>query len=525
MRALRRLVRDISVSRDVPVGTPLAFVSAVHQSFVRARRWAYDSGWLTPTKADAPVMSVGDVTLGGSGKSSMSEYIAREIADLGWAPTVLCHRGVGEAAMLRRRLFDVPHAKVLHSKNGAGNLARGALADGLLKNNDTHSQTPFKQRIKGFERDRRFAGDVDVDDVELRCVTEQEEAGASDGGFAGAQMHSSTSTDARRLSSGGGFAEARMNSNTGTSPAFIVHDGSLEFQLHKDLEVVMVHSLLGWGNGRFAPRGPLMQNPDATLGRADVVALHHFPVDDADGASMNTNEKELEFAKRLEREVRGYLPDSPRGSSDAYYSNKKRNVPLVIKTTLRATKIDRLARYVGASPPHEWRLPVTRLRGARVFCPTSVLDADGVTRLLQSLTEPAVGDTKNGYGLRMRDTGSVEVWDFSHRPGFWFDEVTLSEIVTKYKEMHLRSGDVGSAEARLVLTEKDVGAIMASEAEKKYETLAVLSKCDPIVLSTELVVPDATEREALRARVRETLQGWRKENAWDRDGRRAHKHE
>ena len=75
------------------------------------------------------------------------------------------------------------------------------------------------------------------------------------------------------------------------------------------------------------------------------------------------------------------------------------------------------------------------------------------------------------------------------------------------------------------MTEKDVGAIMASEAEKKYETLAVLSKCDPIVLSTELVVPDATEREALRARVRETLQGWRKENAWDRDGRRAHKHE
>ena len=59
MRALRRLVRDIATSPNVPVGVPGAFValldaaSAVHSRMATARRWAYDSGWVSQTDVDA----------------------------------------------------------------------------------------------------------------------------------------------------------------------------------------------------------------------------------------------------------------------------------------------------------------------------------------------------------------------------------------------------------------------------------------------------------------------------------------
>jgi hypothetical protein len=117
-------------------------------------------------------------------------------------------------------------------------------------------------------------------------------------------------------------------------------------------------------------------------------------------------------------------------------------------------------------------------------------------------------DPKNGYGMRVRSTGSVEVWDMGDHEPFWFDDASLDAIVRRFREMHRASGDVGSAEARLVLTEKDVARIVASKPEKRFKALAALAQCDPLVLCAELVVPDAGERIALRARLRETLEGF-----------------
>ena len=483
MRALRRLVRDIANSPDVLADVPGAFValldaaSAVHGRLVTIRRWAYDAKWVSQTRVDAPVVSVGNVTWGGTGKTPMTEYIAREVADAGFAPAVLTrgYRGADEATMLRRRLGDVPGARVLVGKD-RGKLATDALRKDASRRRADDATAAFAP-LAGFDREKRFAGDVDVDDVELRCVSERTASSSGSG--------RGRARDADR-------DERRTRIEKNEPVAFLLDDGAQHVRLRRDLEVVMVHALRGWGNGRIVPRGPLREEPRALLSRADVVALHHFPRSVSNETETDERKSaQKRAAEALERDVRALLdPD--------------RN-PLVIKTKIRPTRIERLARYVGECPPHEWTPPLSRLRGARVFCPCGVGDATSVRESLEALTAPALDDPRNGYGLRVRRTGSVEVWDLGDHEPFWSCDATLAKITNRFREMHRTSGDVGSAEARMVLTEKDVARVIASEPEKRFKALAALAQCDPLVLCAELVVPDEAERRALNARLRETL--------------------
>ena len=481
MRALRRLVRDIANSPDVLADVPGAFValldaaSAVHGRLVTIRRWAYDAKWLSQTRVDAPVVSVGNVTWGGTGKTPMTEYIAREVADAGFAPAVLTrgYRGADEATMLRRRLGDVPGARVFVGKDRL-KLATDALRKDASRRRADDATAAFVP-LAGFDREKRFAGDVDVDDVELRCVSER--AASSSGSGRG---RARDDRDERRT---------RIEKNDPV--AFLLDDGAQHVRLRRDLEVVMVHALRGWGNGRIVPRGPLREEPRALLKRADVVALHRFPRPVETETETDEGRNARAFAEALERDVRALLdPD--------------RN-PLVIKTSIEPERIERLARYVGESPQHEWSPPLSRLRGARVFCPCGVGDAASVRASLERLTAPALDDPNNGYGLRVRRTGSVEVWDLGDHEPFWSCDATLAKIVNRFREMHRTSGDVGSAEARMVLTEKDVARVIASEPEKRFKALAALAQCDPLVLCAKLVVPDEGERRALNARLRRTL--------------------
>ena len=491
MRALRRLVRDIANSPDVLADVPGAFValldaaSAVHGRLVTIRRWAYDAKWVSQTRVDAPVVSVGNVTWGGTGKTPMTEYIAREVADAGFAPAVLSrgYRGADEAMMLRRRLGDVPGARVLVGRD-RGKLAEDALREDSSRKRPDDATAAFSP-LAGFDREKRFAGDVDVDDVELRCVSERAAEVLSGAGRG--RSRSDAGDDERRRPEG----QKRENEPV----AFLLDDGAQHVRLRRDVEVVMVHALRGWGNGRIVPRGPLREEPRALLSRADVVALHHFPrrLERETETETETDERNRAraFAEALERDVRALLdPD--------------RN-PLVIKTSIEPERIERLARYVGESPQHEWSPPLSRLRGARVFCPCGVGDAASVRASLERLTAPALDDPNNGYGLRVRRTGSVEVWDLGDHEPFWSCDATLAKIVNRFREMHRTSGDVGSAEARMVLTEKDVARVIASEPEKRFKALAALAQCDPLVLCAKLVVPDEGERRALNARLRRTL--------------------
>jgi tetraacyldisaccharide 4'-kinase len=79
------------------------------------RNRLYDRGWKAVRRAAVPVVSVGNLTLGGTGKTPCVEYVARFYRDLGLRVVILS-RGYGagagrndEAMVLEENLPDVPH--------------------------------------------------------------------------------------------------------------------------------------------------------------------------------------------------------------------------------------------------------------------------------------------------------------------------------------------------------------------------------------------------------------------------------
>jgi tetraacyldisaccharide 4'-kinase len=82
---------------------------------VRTRNALFTRGWKAARRAPVPVVSVGNLTLGGTGKTPCVEYVAGFYRDLGTRVAVLS-RGYGsetgrndEAMVLEENLPDVPH--------------------------------------------------------------------------------------------------------------------------------------------------------------------------------------------------------------------------------------------------------------------------------------------------------------------------------------------------------------------------------------------------------------------------------
>ena len=93
----------------------LRLASVPYGLAVGARNRLYDRGWLRSCRAPVPVVSVGNLTAGGTGKTPCVEYVARFYRQHGLRVAVLS-RGYGstggpndEALVLEENLPDVPH--------------------------------------------------------------------------------------------------------------------------------------------------------------------------------------------------------------------------------------------------------------------------------------------------------------------------------------------------------------------------------------------------------------------------------
>src|SRR5262245_35389564 len=82
---------------------------------MRCRNWLFDAGWKSRIKAPVPVISVCNLTMGGTGKTPCVEYVARFVSERDTRVAILS-RGYGsrqgcndEALVLEENLPDVPH--------------------------------------------------------------------------------------------------------------------------------------------------------------------------------------------------------------------------------------------------------------------------------------------------------------------------------------------------------------------------------------------------------------------------------
>ena len=74
---------------------PLALLFALS---VNLRRLAYRRGWASSVKLPVPVVVVGNISAGGSGKTPLVLYLAQQLLERGWRPGIVS-RGYGGSVM------------------------------------------------------------------------------------------------------------------------------------------------------------------------------------------------------------------------------------------------------------------------------------------------------------------------------------------------------------------------------------------------------------------------------------------
>ncbi|CAL9221600.1 unnamed protein product [Arabidopsis halleri] len=222
MEKLRKVVNEIAYTRVhsnspalhrslVPI---LTLASSLYSGALQIRRSLYRFSLLQKHRLPVPVISVGNLSWGGNGKTPMVEYISQFLVESGVSPLILTrgYAGGDEAKMLERHLRGRP----VKIGIGANRAATAAL---------------FLEKYGC------------VDPSTLRTFFDLHER-----------------------------AEARTISQKIGS--IILDDGMQHLSLSRDLEIVMLNGLNPWGNGHLVPLGPLRESLVA-LERADIAVVHH----------------------------------------------------------------------------------------------------------------------------------------------------------------------------------------------------------------------------------------------------------
>ncbi|BBN00006.1 tetraacyldisaccharide 4'-kinase [Marchantia polymorpha subsp. ruderalis] len=199
----------------------LASASAIYRGLSFTRRFLYNYGLLEATRLPVPVVSVGNITWGGNGKTPMVETLSGWFLGAGICPLILTrgYAGGDEAQMLQMHLQG-SCAKLGVGPNRA-NIARSFL--------QSHGMQSYQHRKKLGE--------------------------------------------SLSLESAGTSSQLWMKGD-GKIGVVILDDGMQHLPLARNLEIVMVNAITLWGNTRMVPRGPLRESLHQ-LKRADVLVLHH----------------------------------------------------------------------------------------------------------------------------------------------------------------------------------------------------------------------------------------------------------
>ena len=108
---LRKTVKDIiddRTSRRSLLADSLAAVGTVYGGAVRLRTAAYEKGLVETRRLPCAVVSVGNLTVGGTGKTPLTMFLARLLQSWGWR-TVVVSRGYGGTASAKGGIASDGH--------------------------------------------------------------------------------------------------------------------------------------------------------------------------------------------------------------------------------------------------------------------------------------------------------------------------------------------------------------------------------------------------------------------------------
>jgi tetraacyldisaccharide 4'-kinase len=171
--------------------------SSLYGVAMKARRALYDAGRLRVHELGAPVISVGNLTMGGTGKTPLVEWIARELAQTGMRVCILT-RGYGRQNVATRTIVS----------DGNGILASAAEAgdEPLL----------LAEKLKG---------------------------------------QAAVISDADRV------AAAAWALKNFQSDVFVLDDGFQHLRVARNLNILTIDATNPWGNGKLLPAGILRESP------------------------------------------------------------------------------------------------------------------------------------------------------------------------------------------------------------------------------------------------------------------------
>jgi len=220
---LVRLIQEKGADRDQPTGIKVLLACLRGFSFlfacaVSVRMFMYKIGILRRYPLGIQVISIGNVTAGGTGKTPVTEIFARTLAAEGRKVAILSRGYRRKEAPLWRRLFTQVVEPPLVVSDGRH----------VLLDSETGGDEPYMlaSNLPGVA--------VVVDRNRVKA---------------------------------GRYAIKRLGCDT------LILDDGLQYQkLKHSIEVVLVDSTNPFGNGRMLPRG-ILREPARSLSRADIIFL------------------------------------------------------------------------------------------------------------------------------------------------------------------------------------------------------------------------------------------------------------
>jgi len=203
----------------------LWLLSLLYRLILLLRAFFYKCGLIKTTKLPCPVISIGNITVGGTGKTPMTEYLAKYFAGKNKKVVVLS-RGYGKIA--NKEIASPPDGH------------RGGRNDMLQKDDEGISvSSNLIIRLTGANRSK--LGQEAIAKYSLRC-----------------------SDTERPVSSGG----------VGAPDVILLDDGFQHWTVARDLNIVMIDCLNPFGNWCLLPAG-ILREPLSALKRADIFILAH----------------------------------------------------------------------------------------------------------------------------------------------------------------------------------------------------------------------------------------------------------